>query len=89
MSDCSYNSESNAIDLAWWSCISTEEIEELSSGEDYPTLRSFWLKTVVKNPIDYVFNKIATTSLFIFPSPASPAPNGVPDNDRFKGRGKQ
>lgn len=81
MSNCSYNNQSNSVDLAWWSCISTEEIEELSSGGDYPALRSFWLKTVAKNPIDYIFSKLATTNLFLFPSTPSVAPSGVAHNE--------
>ena len=81
MSNCSYNNQSNSVDLAWWSCISTEEIEKLSSGGDYPALRSFWLKTVAKNPIDYIFSKLATTNLFLFPSTPSVAPSGVAHNE--------
>ena len=78
MSNCSYNNQSNSVDLAWWSCISVDEIEELSSSkEDYFTLRAFWLKAVAKNPIDYIFSKLATTNLFLFPSTPTVAPSGV------------
>ena len=76
LSPCSYRSSPNhTLNLGFWECFN--DLGSYFNGDNYTTLKTFWIKTIVGNPVDYLFSKVASASMFLVATPYI-APVGIP-----------
>lgn len=73
ISKCSHFNDAQSVNLRIWECTDGNDgrhyntRELFGNGKGYEELQKYWRNVVMEHPIQYIFHKVETYSLFVFP----------------------